>query len=621
MKRKRQYYLLLGILLPLLLFLNGVLFYSMKCTGEYMQSENVWGVKKSVKVGDYARQKQIMNNLPGDIKEAQIAIDEIISYLEYSEVSANDVYVKYMEMLLGRPWQDTPLAPEENDLIPELMVAMGISAKDIENYKRVKECVDNAAGYETYVTGVAENAGVIADSLYSIYDDGWLLKNLAQCQRDYYGLQFLQLTPQLDNAFDMVINYHVTDVFAFLCLLAITILFCRYIRNNAFGEIYNVRRTTVVTVMLMIAGLVGFYGSNFFIVHKVYGLPSLKVPLQSLESFYVCPYQITVGGFMAVYIAIKVIAQLLVLGICILAYTAKKRWLACGAVLACFIFEFIRHFDVPEQNAAGVFGEINLFSGFTPERFYNRYLNLNAAGLMLPRLQTFLAVFFVALLAVAIFVYRRFGKWHKTSRQEAMNVYFGEIDKRYQETRLLWHDFNNHLLAVKALYENGHEAQAAKYIDDLSEQSYARLLPAKSGSDTLDLLLFKKHQQANEMGVAIRFKMGCSLAGLAITDYDMCSLFGNILDNAIEAARKVKAADVAVLLRVEQQNSMLYICCENPYEGELLKQDGELKTTKKDAAKHGIGLSSVKHICKKYNGSLEVETADNIFRLSVLLNV
>ena len=41
MKRKRQYYLLLGILLPLLLFLNGVLFYSMKCTGEYMQSENV----------------------------------------------------------------------------------------------------------------------------------------------------------------------------------------------------------------------------------------------------------------------------------------------------------------------------------------------------------------------------------------------------------------------------------------------------------------------------------------------------------------------------------------------------------------------------------------------------
>ncbi len=621
MKRKRQFYFFLALLLPVMLFLNGVLFYSMKCTGEYMQSENVWGMKQSVKVGDYARQKQILKNLPEDSEAALAAIDEIITYLELSEVKKNDVYAKYMEALLGHPWYPEPTNPEDNELIPDAMVTMGISSADMDNYERVRECVENAARYGEYAAGVAENAGVIADSLYSIYDDSWLLKNLAQCQKDYYGLEFLKLTPELDNSFELVINYHVTDVFGFLFALAVTILFCRYIRNDSFGEIQNVSRTMVAMLVLMVLGLIGFYGIDFAIVHKVYELPSLGAPLQSLENFYVCPYQITVGGFMAAYIGIKVLTLLLVLGICILAYTARKRLLSCGLALVFFVFEFIRHFDVPEQNAAGVFGEINLFSGVTPERFYNRYLNLNVAGLMLPRLQTFLAVLLVAFLATAVFVYRRFGRWHKTSRQEAMNVYFGEIDKRYQETRLLWHDFNNHLLAIKALYENGHEAQAAKYIDDLSEQSYARLLPAKSGSDTLDLLLFKKHQQANEMGVTVRFKMGCSLAGLAITDYDMCSLFGNILDNAIEAVRKVNTADAEVVLRVEQQNSMLYICCENPYEGELIKQDGELKTTKKDTAKHGIGLSSVKHICKKYNGNLEVETKDNIFRVSVLLNV
>ncbi len=592
MKQKRQFYFLLALLFPVMLFLNGVLFYSMKCTGEYMQSENVWGVKQSIKVRDYERQKQILKNLPEDPEDAMTAIDEIITYLELSEVKKNDVYAKYMEALLGRPWYPVPTDPEDNELIPDAMVTMGISSVDMGNYERVKECVQDAVLYREYAAGVAENAGVIADSLYSIYDDTWLLKNLAQCQKDYYGLEFLQLSPELDNSFELVINYHVTDVFAFLFTLAVTILFCWYIRNNSFGEIQNVRRTTVVMMVLMILGLIGFYGINFLIVHKIYGLPSLGASLQSLENFYVCPYQITVGGFIVVYIGIKVVTLLLVLGICILAYTAQKRIFACGLALAFFVFEFIRHFDMPDQNAAGVFGEINLFSGVTPERFYNRYLNLNVAGLMLPRLQTFLVVLLVAFLAVAIFVYRRFGRWHKTSRQEAMNVYFGEIDKRYQETRLLWHDFNNHLLAIKALYENGHEAQAAKYIDDLSEQSYARLLPAKSGSDTLDLLLFKKHRQAEECGVTVRFKIGCSLAGLAITDYDMCSLFGNILDNAIEAVRKVKTADAEVLLRVDRQNSMLYICCENPYEGELIKQDGELKTTKKDAAKHGMPIIS-----------------------------
>ena len=621
MKQKRQFYFFMVILLPLMLILNGVLFYSVKCTGEYMQSENVWGVKQSIRVGDYERQKQIMKNLPEDAEAAMAAIDEIITYLELSEIEKNDVYAKYMEALLGRPWYPVPTDPEENELIPDAMVTMGISSADMDNYERVKECVENVAGYSEYAAGVAENAGVIANSLYSIYDDNWLLKNLAQCQKDYYGLEFLQLTPELDDSFELVINYHVTDVFAFLFALAITILYCRYIRNDSFGEIQNVTRTTVTMLVLMVAGMIGFYGINFLITHKVYELPSLETPIQSLESFYVCPYQITVGGFMAVYVGIKVFTLLLVLGICILAYTARKKVLFCGLTLVFFAFEFIRHFDLPGQNEAGVFGEINLFSGFTPERFYNRYLNLNVAGLMLPRLQTFLVVLLAAFLVAAVFVYRRFGRWHKTSRQEAMNTYFGEIDKRYQETRLLWHDFNNHLLAIKALYENGHEAQAAKYIDDLSEQSYARLLPAKSGSDTLDLLLFKKHQQAGEMGVSVRFKMGCSLAGLSVTDYDLCSLFGNILDNAIEAVRKVKTADAEVVLRVDRQNSMLYICCENPYEGELIKQDGELKTTKKDTTKHGIGLSSVKHICKKYNGSLEVEMKDNIFRLSVLLNV
>ena len=621
MKQKRQFYFFLALLFPVVLFLNGVLFYSMKCTGEYMQSENVWGMKQSIRVGDYKRQKQIIGNLPEDADAAVAAVDEIITYLEKSEIQQNDVYVKYMEALLGRPWGETIIEPEENELIPDAMVTMGIFSSDLENYRQVKECVDGVALYGEYAAGVVENAGTIADSLYSIYDDDWLLKNLARSQKDYYGLEFLQLTPELDDSFALAVNYHATDVFAFLFALAVVILFCRYIRHDSFGEIQNVRRTTVTMLVLMVAGLIGLYGINFRIVHKVYGLPSFRTPLQSLESFYVCPYQITVGGFMAVYIGIKVLTLLLVLGICILAYTARKRLLACGLTLAFFVFEFIRHFDVPEQNAAGLFGEVNLFSGFTPERFYNRYLNLNVAGLMLPRLQTFLAVLFVAFLVAAVFVYRRFGSWHRTSRQEAMNVYFGEIDKRYQETRLLWHDFNNHLLAIKALYENGHEAQAAKYIDDLSEQSYARLLPAKTGSDTLDLLLFKKHQQAGECGVPVRFKIGCSLAGLSVTDYDLCSLFGNLLDNAIEAVRKVTTADGAVVLRVEQQNSMLYICCENPYEGELIRQDGELKTTKKDTAKHGIGLSSVKHICKKYNGSLEVETADNLFRVSVLLNV
>lgn len=621
MKRKRQFYFRLLLLCMGIVLLNGILFYSVKCTGEYIQSENVWGVKKSVKAGDFARQKQILKNLPEDADEALVAVDEIIAYLEASEVKKNDVYVKYMETLLGDSWLETPVPPEKNKLIPEAMVAMGISFSDMDNYKRVRECVRSAAEYKEYVAGVEENTGMIADSLSVIYDDEWLLKNLARCRKDYYGLEFVKPEPEPDDSFELVINYRIPDVFAFLFALTVLLFYCRYIRENSFGEIYHIRGTAVVMLIVMVLGHVGIYGGNFLIAHKVYGLPSFGAPLQSLESFYVCPYQLTVGGFVAAYMGVKVTAQLLVLGLCILAYSARKRLLACGGLVMFFAMELVWHFRIPQQNAAGVLGEINVFSGVTPERFFNRYLNLNLAGVLLPRFQTFLTVFFAAVIITACMVYRRFCKWHRTSRQEVMNVYFEEIDKRYRETRLLWHDFNNHLLAIKALYENGHEEQAVKYIDELSEQSYARLLPAKTGSDTVDLLLFKKHQQANELGVTVQFKIGCLLSGLSVTDYDLCSLFGNLLDNSIDAVCKVQEKEARVLLRVERQNSLLFICCENPYEGELVSEAGELKTTKRDTTKHGIGLSSVKHICRKYDGSMEVETADHVFRVSVLLNV
>lgn len=621
MRRERQFYLWVLLMLPILLCFNGILFYSTKCNGEYLQSRNIWGVSESVKVGDFIRRQQIIDNLSEDLEVAETALSEIIEYLEFKESKKDNAYERYLAVLQGTTLESEILKPEDNYLIPDAMVSMGIEASDIENYRQVKSIVCDVIAYESYVRNVAGNAAAIADSLYSIYDDAWLLKNLAQCQKDYYGLEYLQLGVEQDNIFNLVIQYHVTDIFAFLFFLFVAVVYYFYIKGDSFGETYHVRRTTIGMLLLMLLGTIGLYGMNFLIAKNMYGLPSMAAPLQSLEEYYVCPYQITVGGFTAVYLGLKFMALLLVFGICILAFTAKRRILTCSLAVVFLVFEYWMNRSVSEKAVTGFFEEINLFSGFTAERFYNRYLNLNVAGMMFPRLIFFLVLFALALGCVLFFVYQRFGLWHKRSRQEVMNTYFGEIDKRYQETRLLWHDFNNHLLAIKALYENGRQEQAAKYIDDLSKQSYSRLLPVKSGSDTVDLLLFKKHQQAEEFGVTVQFKISCSLTGLAVTEYDLCSLFGNILDNAIEAARKVEWAERPVLLHVDRQNSMLFISCENPYTGELVKQDGDLKTTKKDTAKHGIGLASVKHICKKYNGNLELETENQTFRVSVLLNV
>lgn len=623
MKRKVRFYLCGLLLLPVLLLVNGILFYSTKCGGEYLQSENVWGVRKAIRIGDFKRQQQIVHSLPKEPEEALAAVEEIIDYLEKEAnlKGYSEEYIKYMEFITGEVLVERPIEPEDNGLIPKETLKIGINFSDYENYRSIKEQLKNVIGYREYVKGIGENAGMIADSLYSIRGDKWLLKNLAKCQQDYYGLEYLELSMEEDYTITTVLDYHITDMVGFLYILLLTVAYCLLIKKNSFGEVQNVRHTTIGLFAAMIVGLAGLYISNFVLVGKVYGFPNLSVPLQSLDEFYGCAEDITVGGFLACYIGIKIVTQLVVLGIGILAFTGRHRIVGCSLVAAAAVAEYLLQQKIPAENAGSFFGEINVFSGFMPERFFNRYLNLNVFGLVVPRLPLFLTLLTAGLLAVLFFVYKRFGLWHKKSKQEALNTYFSEIDKRYQETRLLWHDFHNHLLAVKALYENGRAEQAERYIEELSEQSHARLLPAKSGSDTVDLLLFKKQEQAGEAGVRLQFKMDCSLEGISVSDYELCSLFGNLLDNAIEATQKVEMEEPVVFLHMDRQNSMLFISCENPYTGELMKQDGELKTTKKDTARHGIGLASVKHICKKYNGSVELETENQLFRVSVLLNV
>lgn len=595
----------------LLAGLNGILFYSTQCSGEYLQSKNVWGEQSSIKAKDYIKQKQIINKLPDDQEEALETVDAIIAYYEKVKNKKPTYY--------SSTNQENEM--EEEKRLEEYIAAGGVENLDIENYKRVQKCLQNAIGYKDYIQGIGANAEAIAKSLQPIYADKLLLKNIARCKQDYYGMDYVHLWVTPDDVVKVVLGYHVTDLLALLFFGMYVIALFYYIKTDPFGEQRDFRKTIMGALVVLCGSTVAFYMINFLIAGQVFGSLQQFISIQSLEEFYTCPVIMTVGQFFLIYIGMKMLTLLLFLGIFLLAATGRRKLLFCSLAAAFVLFEFWQYMTPAQGNLETFLTEINLFSGITAERFFNRYLNLTIGTMVVPRIPFFFVLFFAAVLVVGFFVYKRIGRWRKSYREAAMNVYFGEIEKRYQETRMLWHDFHNHLLAIQTLYENGQKEQAEKYIDELSEQTHDRLLPAKTGSNALNLLLYKKQEQANKYGITIRFGIGCSIEGMAIAEYDLCSLFGNILDNATEAVRRVREEKPVISLSVKQQNNMLFILCENPYEGEIKKQDGEIKTTKKDAAKHGIGLASIRHICRKYDGRMEIETQDQKFCLSVLLNI
>ena len=86
-----------------------------------------------------------------------------------------------------------------------------------------------------------------------------------------------------------------------------------------------------------------------------------------------------------------------------------------------------------------------------------------------------------------------------------------------------------------------------------------------------------------------------------ISDYELCSIVGNVLDNAVAAAEKAAEPNSEILFVADtKKNGDLYIAVSNPYSGEIKEKGGKFSSTK--AGGHGIGLESIRAIVRKNNG-------------------
>lgn len=141
----------------------------------------------------------------------------------------------------------------------------------------------------------------------------------------------------------------------------------------------------------------------------------------------------------------------------------------------------------------------------------------------------------------------------------------------------------------------------------------------ETGNAALDTILTRK----NFMCLEKKIELTCSARGAALdfmSELDIYSLYGNILDNAIESTEKVVDENKRVItLATEKRGNFVYIHAENYFEGTLHFDGGELRTTKSDSALHGFGLKSIGMIVEKYNGSLLIDVKkDNRFCLEIM---
>lgn len=138
-----------------------------------------------------------------------------------------------------------------------------------------------------------------------------------------------------------------------------------------------------------------------------------------------------------------------------------------------------------------------------------------------------------------------------------------------------------------------------------------------TGNETLDILLTEKSLSCNNKGV----KFTCIADGKVLEFMkaaDIYSLFGNLIDNAIEAVSHLESEKKVIGVQVRQINDFVSISTYNFYKGKIVFVDGLPKTSKKDSAYHGFGMKSVRAVCQKYDGTLKIDAQDGVFSITML---
>lgn len=140
----------------------------------------------------------------------------------------------------------------------------------------------------------------------------------------------------------------------------------------------------------------------------------------------------------------------------------------------------------------------------------------------------------------------------------------------------------------------------------------------KTGNVALDTILSEKKLYCRMNNI----KFTCMADGASLSfmrEVDIYSLFGNILENAIEAVENLSEENKIVGLVVKKERDMIIVSAYNYYKGEIKMKDGLPVSTKGDAINHGYGMSSIRAITDEYGGSVSIAADDGIFRLTIMV--
>ncbi len=201
---------------------------------------------------------------------------------------------------------------------------------------------------------------------------------------------------------------------------------------------------------------------------------------------------------------------------------------------------------------------------------------------------------------------------------KAQQEHYQYLEKKERETKKFRHDIRGHMYTIRELSEEN--PAILKYIErvfgkiDDAETSYS------IGNGIADAILNQAAVMCKERDVT--FKVSGQLpSDCSVEPYDLCVIFSNLLQNAIEAAEQCEKGSRRVNLQVRYDKDLIMIRGENTMNGTLKFYHKELMTTKKIKEGHGYGMRNIVESVDNYAGKTEYHAEDGTFQIQIILKM
>lgn len=222
----------------------------------------------------------------------------------------------------------------------------------------------------------------------------------------------------------------------------------------------------------------------------------------------------------------------------------------------------------------------------------------------------------LSLFATGFYVFgmnRIYLEQEKNTRYHSQIAIYKMLSEQYSQTERLRHDMKNHIIALSGLFQSKEWEKMGGYLKQL-EESGLETGEDVTGNKAVDALLYQKRKRAERE--KIRWECDIQIPKVCgINEFDLCVLFGNILDNALEACERLKCGECGFIkIQAKPVKKCFLLEVKNSME-----TDTEEVSRKENSQEHGIGLLNVGDVVHKYNGVVNIETEDGIFIISILI--